>query len=229
MTTSVEANPNPQANQSQRTAVLNRLASLYPALFGAEFLPMKRGIYQDLLAAHPDEFEADALKQALAFHARSTRYLSAVASGLARHDLQAQPVEAMAPEHVHHALLEVFKRRKQRSREDLRPKLLRRLIQALLASGLSAQAYADLVRSPRDEAANTLLDEALALWRSEQARDQALAQAFKNSGLELAEFADAYGLKLAEVKQRLARLDLLNRADKLDTVDRVEPLAAASA
>jgi len=56
MTTSVEANPNPQANQSQRTAVLNRLASLYPALFGAEFLPMKRGIYQDLLAAHPDEF-----------------------------------------------------------------------------------------------------------------------------------------------------------------------------
>jgi hypothetical protein len=217
MTTSVEANPNPQASQSQRTAVLNRLASLYPALFGAEFLPMKRGIYQDLLAAHPDEFEADALKQALAFHARSTRYLSAVASGLARHDLQAQPVEAMAPEHVHHALLEVFKRRQQRSREDLRPKLLRRLIQALLASGLSPQAYADLVRSPRDEAANTLLEEALALWRSEQARDQALAQAFKNSGLELAEFADTYGLKLAEVKQRLARLD------------RLEPLTAASA
>lgn len=217
MTTSVEANPNPQASQSQRTAVLNRLASLYPALFGAEFLPMKRGIYQDLLAAHPDEFEADALKQALAFHARSTRYLSAVASGLARHDLQAQPVEAMAPEHVHHALLEVFKRRQQRSREDLRPKLLRRLVQALLASGLSPQAYADLVRSPRDEAANTLLDEALALWRSEQARDQALAQAFKNSGLELAEFADTYGLKLAEVKQRLARLD------------RLEPLTAASA
>ncbi len=217
MTTSVEANPNPQASQSQRTAVLNRLASLYPALFGAEFLPMKRGIYQDLLAAHPDEFEADALKQALAFHARSTRYLSAVASGLARHDLQAQPVEAMAPEHVHHALLEVFKRRQQRSREDLRPKLLRRLIQALLASGLSPQAYADLVRSPRDEAANTLLEEALALWRSEQARDQALAQAFKNSGLELAEFADTYGLKLAEVKQSLARLD------------RLEPLTAASA
>lgn len=193
------------ATANPRTEVLEKLAQHYPALFGAEFLPMKRSIYQDLLAAHPEEFEPETLKQALAFHARSTRYLSAVSAGLARHDLQGQAVEAMAPEHVHHALMEVFKRRQPRSREDLRPKLRRRLIQAMLASGLTPQAYEELVRS-RDEAANALLDEALAAWREEQARDQALAQAFQASGLTLAEFADTYGLKPGEVKARLARV-----------------------
>jgi deoxyribodipyrimidine photolyase len=101
--------------------------------------------------------------------------------------------------------MEVFKRRQPRSREDLRPKLRRRLIQAMLASGLTPQAYEELVRS-RDEAANALLDEALAAWREEQARDQALAQAFQASGLTLAEFADTYGLKPGEVKARLARV-----------------------
>ena len=194
----------PKSATARPTEVLNQLAQLYPALFGAEFLPMKRGIFQDLLAAHPEQFDKETLKQALAFHARSTRYLNAVAAGLARHDLQGQVVEAMAPEHVHHALLEVFKRRQQRSREDLSPKLRRRLVQAMQASGLTPQAYGELVRS-RDEGANALLDEAMTTWRHEQARDQALFQAFQASGLAMAEFADSYGLNLAEVKARLAR------------------------
>ncbi len=141
--------------------VLDQLAALYPALFGADFLPLKRGIFQDLMAAHPDVLERESLKAALAMHTRSTRYLTAVASGAQRHDLLGQPVEAMAPEHVHHALLEVFRRRQGRSREDLRPKLRKRMLQAFEASGLSREAYTELVRS-RDEAANSLLDEALA-------------------------------------------------------------------
>ena len=97
--------------------VLEKLAALHPQLFGSEFLPLKRGIFQDLQAQHPDVFEREALKAALAFHTRSTRYLTAVASGLARHDLQGAAVEAMAPEHVHHALLEVFRRRQARTQE----------------------------------------------------------------------------------------------------------------
>ena len=92
--------------------VLEQLAGLYPHLFGAVFRPLQRGIFQDLLAAHPDAFEREALKVALGIHTRSTRYLQAVAAGEKRHDLQGQPVEAMAPEHVHHALLEVYRRRK---------------------------------------------------------------------------------------------------------------------
>ena len=36
---------------------LEKLAELYPQLFGAVFLPLKRGIFQDFLAAHPDLFE----------------------------------------------------------------------------------------------------------------------------------------------------------------------------
>ena len=174
--------------------VLDQLAALYPALFGADFLPLKRGIFQDLMAAHPDVLERESLKAALAMHTRSTRYLTAVASGAQRHDLLGQPVEAMAPEHVHHAMLEVFRRRQGRSREDLRPKLRKRMLQAFEASGLSREAYTELVRS-RDEAANSLLDEALAESSERAARGEALLRAFEASGQTVEAFADMYGLE----------------------------------
>lgn len=61
--------------------VLERLFELYPKMFGARFLPLKLGVFQDLLALHPDEFKKEDLKIALGLHARSTRYLEAVAAG----------------------------------------------------------------------------------------------------------------------------------------------------
>mgnify|MGYP002737244259 FL=1 len=80
--------------------VLLQLAQLYPALFGATVQPLKRGIFQDLLAAHGETLDKAGLKVAMAIHTRSTRYLQAVASGAQRHDLQGNAVEPMAPEHV---------------------------------------------------------------------------------------------------------------------------------
>lgn len=173
---------------------LEKLAGLYPHLFGAVFRPLKRGIFQDLLDAHPDAFDKESLKDALAFHTRSTRYLQAVAAGQQRHDLQGRPVEAMAPEHVHHALLEVFRRRQARGGEDLRPKLRERIVQAFEASALSAEDYGQLVRG-RDESANALLDEALAIAAERRAKDEALLRAFEASGGTSVEaFAGMYGL-----------------------------------
>ncbi|MFY3385540.1 ProQ/FINO family protein [Paracidovorax sp. MALMAid1276] len=192
----------------QRThPLLEKLADLYPALFGALFRPLKRGIYQDLLAAHPDTFERDALKVALGIHTRSTRYLQSVAAGDKRHDLQGQPVEDMAPEHVHHALLEVYRRRKNsktRPTEDLLPKLRNRMIAAFEASGLSREAYVERVQS-RDEAANAILEEALAEWSARNAKDEALLRAFEASGQTLDAFADMYGLVPRTVGQQLER------------------------
>ena len=91
--------------------MLERLFELYPKMFGARFLPLKLGVFQELMALHPDEFKKEELKLALGQHARSTRYLEAVASGEKRHDLNGEPVEDVAPEHVHHAIVEVFRRR----------------------------------------------------------------------------------------------------------------------
>jgi ProP effector len=179
--------------QENNLPVLEKLAELYPHLFGAQFLPLKRGIFQDLQQAHPEVFTAEALKGALSQHTRSTRYLSAVSLGLQRHDLQGTPVEAMAPEHVHHALLEVFRRRKARSPEDLTPTLRRRLLQAFEQSGLTPEAYAALVRS-RDEASNQLLDEVLAEARAAAARDEALLRAFEAGSHSVDAFADMYGM-----------------------------------
>ncbi len=182
------------ARASAVQPTLEKLAQFYPHLFGAVFRPLKRGIFQDLLDAHPEAFDKDALKEALAFHTRSTRYLTAVAAGQQRHDLQGQAVEAMAPEHVHHALLEVFRRRQGRGAEDLRPKLRDRIVQAFEASGLASEDYAQLVRG-RDEAANALLDEALAVAAERRARDEALLRAFEaGGGTSVEAFAEMYGL-----------------------------------
>jgi len=183
---------------------LEQLAGLYPHLFGAVFLPLKRGIFQDLLEAHPELFERDALKVALGIHTRSTRYLQSVAAGEKRHDLAGQPVEDMAPEHVHHALLEVFRRRKARAGEDVLPKLRKRMIQAFEASGLTREAYTELVTG-RDEAANAILEEAFAEWAARNAKDEALLRAFEASGQTLEAFADMYGMDPRQAGQMLER------------------------
>jgi sRNA-binding protein len=184
--------------------VLEKMAAMYPQLFGAAFLPLKRGIFQDLLAAHPDAFDKEALKAALSTHTRSTRYLNAVASGQMRHDLQGAAVEAMAPEHIHHALLEVFRRRQNRTQDNLKPHLLERMVQTLEASGLSPEAYAEKVRT-RDESANAILDEALALARERGAKGEALLRAFSASGQTVEAFADMYGLSTQETQRTLER------------------------
>lgn len=195
---------------------LEKLATLYPALFGQIFLPLKRGVFQDLIAAQPEVFDTVLLKEALAFHTRSTRYLNTVASGQQRHDLSGASVEAMAPEHVHHALMEVYRRKHNRKPqdsarpghrrppEDLRAKLIQRIVAALDASGLSRQDYAERVRT-RDEAANAILDEAMGIAASRAAKDEALLRAFDASGQSLEAFADMYGMHINAASTSLDR------------------------
>ncbi|NWF47367.1 hypothetical protein F3K02_19225 [Hydrogenophaga sp. D2P1] len=184
--------------------VLDQLATLYPALFGETLLPLKRGIFEDLLAAHPEALDKDSLKAALALHARSTRYLTVVASGLQRHNLAGEPVESLTPEQVHHALIEVFRRRGARSREDLRPKLRQRILQAYEASGLPRDAYAERVRG-RDDEVNQLTHDALTVAATREAREEALLRAFDASGKTLNEFADMYGLHVLDANRTLER------------------------
>lgn len=184
--------------------VLDQLATLYPLLFGPALLPLKRGIFEDLLAAHPEALDKDSLKAALAQHARSSRYLTVVAAGLQRHDLSGQPVEAPTPEQVHHALIEVFRRRGARSREDLRPKLRQRILKAYEASGLSPDDYTQRVQG-RDEEVNQLTRDALAEACARAAREDALLRAFEASGKPLNAFADMYGLHVLDANRSLER------------------------
>ena len=185
--------------------VLEKLAGLYPHLFGETFRPLKRGVFHELMAAHEGVFERDALKEALGLHTRSTRYLTSVASGQPRYDLKGEVVEPMAPEHVYLALIEVFKRKQSRGGEDMRPKLRERIVQAFEASGLTRGAYAELVHSARDEAANALLDEALAEAAARSAKDEALLRAFEASGKTVEAFADMYGMAPGPAARMLDR------------------------
>ncbi|MEP6792040.1 MAG: ProQ/FINO family protein, partial [Ramlibacter sp.] len=179
----------------QAGPALERLFQLYPKMFGARFLPLKLGVYQELLALHPDEFKKEELKLALGVHARSTRYLESVAAGNKRHGLDGEPVEDLAPEHVHHAILEVFRRRQARAKEDLRPWVRGRIADAAEASGLSREDYTERVRT-QDAASTALLDEAMAEMGERIAKREALLRAFDASGKSAPEFAEMYGMDL---------------------------------
>ena len=183
--------------------LLQKLFELYPRLFGARFLPLKVGVFEDLVAAHPEALPAAELKVALGLHTRSTRYIESVASGLARHDLQARPVEPVAPEHVHHAILELYKRRSGKAPERARQHAVEQLAAAIEASGLSREGYRERFTSP-DDNLQSLLEDALSIMAQKRARREALQNAFRASGKAVAEFAEMYGLDPTEAKRLLA-------------------------
>lgn len=183
--------------------LLQKLFELYPRLFGARFLPLKLGVFEDLVAAHPEALPAAELKVALGLHTRSTRYIESVASGLARHDLQARPVEPVAPEHVHHAILELYKRRSGKAPERARQHAVEQLAAAIEVSGLSREGYRERFTSP-DDNLQSLLEDALSIVAQKSARREALQNAFRASGKTVVEFAEMYGLDPKEAKRLLA-------------------------
>ena len=201
----------PPASKAGRTQsaqpVLEKLFELYPHLFGANFVPLKLGVFQELLTQHPEQFEREALKQALGVHTRSSRYLQCVAAGLKRHDLQGTAVDDVAPEHIYFALVELFRRKQLRSKEDLRPKLRARLMAAFDASGLTRQDYLARVQT-KDVQAQTALAEAFAERDQQAAKQEALRRAFQSSGKSVEEFADMYGMAPREVARALGTHDM---------------------
>jgi ProP effector len=212
MTKTQDATGTSPASRSQAAArkaprpvhpLLQKLFELYPRLFGARFLPLKIGIFEDLVAAHPDTLPRAELKVALGLHTRSTRYIEAVASGFARHDLQGKPVEPVALEHVHHAILELYKRRSGRAPEQARERAIAQLAAAIEASGLSREDYRERFTSP-DDTVHSMLEEALSLVAQKRARREALQNAFKASGKTVAEFAEMYGLDPEDATRMLA-------------------------
>ena len=234
-----QAKPQPSQARAPREVhpALRQLFTLYPKMFGAQFLPLKLGVFQDLLALHPDVFKRDELKVALGLHARSMRYLESVASGLPRHDLNGDAVEPVAPEHVHHAIMEVFRRRQARSNQDLRPFAKAQLIEAIEASGLTREAYLLCVRQ-QDEVSTDLLDAAFAELAEQAAKRDALLRMFEASGKTVAEFADMYGMnpddviyavERSRVNQEALSAQAAAQAEAADLATEVEDAAAANA
>jgi uncharacterized protein YeaC (DUF1315 family) len=182
--------------------VLEKLFELYPHLFGQRFLPLKLGIFQELLARHPDDFKRDSLKAALGVHTRSAPYLQSVAAGQKRHDLDNVAVQDLAPEHVALAIVELFRRRQNRSKTDLTAELQMRLLAAFEKSGLTRTAYLEMLQQHAPEAA-VQLETAWAAQNQKQAQHEALFKAYQASGKSVEEFADMYGLKVTDVHYKI--------------------------
>lgn len=201
--------PAPGGAQNRRGArpvhpILEQLAALHPQLFGARFLPLKLGTYQDLMERHPDVFVPADLKEALGQHARSTRYLDCIARGLQRHDLDGQPAGDLAIDHVHHAVMELFRRRQARGTEDQQPAMRARLRELFVASGLDRAGYAAAAKINIDML-SAMLDEADLDQASDIARREALTRAFEASGMAMEAFAESYGMQLDVVTKTLAQ------------------------
>jgi ProP effector len=125
-----------------------------------------------------------------------------VASGLPRHDLQSRPVEPVAPEHVHHAVLELYKRRSGKTPEQAREKAVRQMAAAVEASGLGREGYRERFTSS-DDNLQSILEDALSMVAQNSARREALQGAFKASGKTVQEFSEMYGLDPAEARKLL--------------------------
>jgi len=196
----------PQRRKKDRfatvTPVLEKLFELYPHLFGQHFLPLKLGIFQELLAAHPTEFKRDMLKVALGVHTRSTRYLQCVAAGNKRHDLAGQAVDEVAPEHVFLSIVELHQRRQARTAEDLLPRLQRQLVAAYSASGLTRGDYLSRLPTLEDSVA-AVLDEAMMEVDLQRARHAALVKAYQGSGKSVDDFAADLGMPAGQLRAAL--------------------------
>lgn len=189
----------------QKDLVLEKLSQVYPALFGSEPRPLKRGIFEDLQQQHQGEdWTSEGLKTALRLHTRSTRYLNAVASGQPRHDLDGNAVESVAPEQRFHALVEVHRRRQARAPRDLTPQLKRRIARVFEDSGLGVEAFSVLVTG-RDEPLNQLTREVIEAASAQQAREAAWLRAFEAGSDSLESFAAAYGMPANQARQALDR------------------------
>ncbi|GAB4401142.1 MAG: hypothetical protein OHK0048_17290 [Rhodoferax sp.] len=180
--------------------VLELLAQHHPQLFGARFLPLKTGIFHDLMAAHPGLFSRTALRAALGFHTRSTRYLSALAQGLDRHDLNGNPVEPVASEHVVHAAIELYRRRAKHNAAEAAARLRTQLTRLMTQRGLTRYALDALLPPTVEPELLALVDEAGAELAAQRARQAALARAYASSGQSVEAFALAVGVSVAEVR-----------------------------
>jgi hypothetical protein len=107
--------------------------------------------------------------------------------------------------------MEVFRRRQQRSRQDLKPWLLERLVEAIEASGLTREDYLARIHTS-DAFALEGLQYAFAEIAERAAKREALLRAYRSSGRSVAEFAEMYGLQAAVVEQALAKEAAAQRA-----------------
>lgn len=184
--------------------VLEKLFELYPPLFGQRFVPLKLGIFQELMAAQPEVFLRDDLKLALGVHTRSTRYLQSVAAGLPRHDLDGKPVEPVAPEHVVLSCIELFRRRQARGADAAPAKLRQQLLGAYHHSGMSRLDFLSRLTT-LDEPMTALMDEVMAEVDQQRARQAALLKAFEASGKSAEDFAAELGMDASLIRNAVSQ------------------------
>lgn len=199
-------------------AELLLLAQWHPELFGSQLLPLKRGIFHDLMAAHAGQIEPAALKHALAVHTRSTRYLSAIANGAARMGLDGVAAEPVSLEHRFDALARLLPRKKPREGQPA-PELWfqRRIAMLFTESGLTRSQWVQAIGgeerlNARPAPVPALVAAALDDAAAADARAEAIASTFEASGAaNVAAFASMYGLHPRAVQQQLNRAQQLRQ------------------
>jgi acetyl-CoA acetyltransferase len=110
----------------------------------------------------------------------------------------------VAPEHVQHAIGEVYRRRQGRDPVAARAWALARLDRAIDASGLDRERWIERVPTG-DAALLAMVEEAWAEVAARGARREAWRRAYEASGQTPEAFAEMYGLPVEQVREALSR------------------------
>jgi|GEM_PF-4293325 len=188
--------------EKQHILTFTEIRNLYPEIFGSSIRPLRVGILQDLVAAHPDQISV--LKVFLRKHTSRQDYLMAVASGGPRYGLHgAVSGEVAESEQAHaNALLRKLKI-KQTSPIDIRKRSF--LLKSFEASGLKRRQFAE---SQGIEISQ--LDLELSKAENERAERRAqrlhLVEAFERSGLSPEDFANREKISVGKLERTVIKV-----------------------
>ena len=157
----------------------DRLAALFPALFGKRAKPLKLRIQADIQARAPGVFTKAVLSAFLRRYTGSTSYLQALAHSTERFDLDGHPAGELSDEHRDQARQEVQRRR------------------ALREERVAQEREAARAAQEKEREAQRVDEEA----RRERAR---LLRDFETTRLTRANFCALKGIPEPELEARLA-------------------------
>ncbi len=181
------------------------LRNIYPTIFKT-VVPLKIGIFHDLLAAHQDELPRGKLYGFLGRHTSTVAYLSAVAKGGPRFAMDGSIFGEVTEDERLHALGKLDEIRKEEEESgDLARKKRSELRKAFAASGLKAKPYAEAIGMDLP-LFNRVMERAKSEHAERQAKRQNLVAKFKTSGLGESEFAASQKMSVAALKRAIQKV-----------------------
>lgn len=185
------------------------ICQLYPEVFGSHIRPLKIGIANDLMAAHP-ALPKKLMHTILGGHTRRVAYIAALAAGGPRYALDGTPSGEVTEQERSDARARLKTIRESKQENQLAEKARSQILKDYEANTLSFAEFAEHRGMSHDQLTSDP-DKA----RHERARRHAarlkLVESYKSSGLDIETFAAKSGKSVAQVTRAINKLSLIGK------------------